>query len=469
MITIPHLLNQIKENEIKFADLRFTDSRGRLHHMTIDEALVDENLFENGMLFDGSSIDGWCDIHNSDMILMPDINTAHIDSFFAQSTIVLFCNIIDPKTGKYYNKDPRSVAQKAEAYLKTTDIGDTIYVGPEAEFFLFDNIQFTTEPNEMSFKLDSIELPANNGKKYDVGNLSHRPKAKGGYAPLSPVDTGQDIRSEMITILKEMGVTVEKHHHEVAPAQHELGIKFDNLSRIADKLQIHKYVVHQVANAYGKTATFMPKPLYKDNGSGMHVNMSIWKQDKPIFAGDKYAGLSQECLYFIGGIIKHAKALNAFTNASTNSYKRLVPGYEAPVLLAYSASNRSASCRIPFSNSDKEKRVEVRFPDSTANPYLAFAALLMAGLDGIKNKIHPGEPMDMDLYKLPKEELKNIATVATSLREALNALDQDREFLKVGNVFDDDIIDSFINLKMQEVEQFEMAPHPIEFELYYSL
>lgn len=469
MLTVPNLLKQIKDQEIKFVDLRFTDSKGQLHHFTMDESVVNEDFFNDGIMFDGSSIEGWKDIHNSDMILMPDINTAHIDSFFAQATLVLFCNVMEPTTGESYNRDPRSVAQRAEDYLKSTGIADTINIGPEAEFFLFDDVRFSTEPHAMSFNLDSVELPTNDSKKYETGNLAHRPRPKGGYVPAPPVDNAQDIRSEMLTVLKEMGVSVEKHHHEVAPCQQELGIKYDTLMRIADKLQIHKYVVHQVANAYGKTATFMPKPLYKDNGSGMHVHMSLWKDGKPIFAGDKYAGLSEDCLYFIGGIIKHAKALNAFTNASTNSYKRLVPGYEAPVLLAYSACNRSAACRIPHSTSPNSKRVEVRFPDSTANPYLAFAALLMAGLDGIKNKILPGDAMDKDLYELPEHELKTIPTVATSLSDALKHLDNNREFLKQGGVFDDDLIDSFIKLKMKEVRIFETAPHPIEFDLYYSL
>lgn len=468
-MTTPHdILKLITDNEIKFVDLRFTDPKGKLHHLTMDISFVDEDMFADGVMFDGSSIGGWKAVNESDMVLMPDLETAHIDPFFAHPTLALFCDILDPISGEAYARDPRTTAKKAEAYVNALGFGDTVYIGPEAEFFLFDDVKFKVDSYNTGFQLDSYDLPSNSDRELEAGNLGHRPRKQGGYFPVPPVDSAQDIRSEMLTILSEMGVTVEKHHHEVAAAQHELGLKFDTLVRNADKMQIHKYVVHQVANSYGKTATFMPKPVFGENGSGMHVHLSIWKDGKPTFAGNEYAGLSETCLYFIGGIIKHAKAINAFSNPSTNSYKRLVPGYEAPVLLAYSARNRSASCRIPFGSSPKSKRVEVRFPDPSANPYLCYAALLMAGLDGIKNKIHPGQPMDKDLYDLPAKELKEIPTVSASLREALESLDKDREFLKAGGVFEDDQIDSFIELKMAEVMRFEMTPHPVEFDMYYS-
>jgi glutamine synthetase len=474
MTTANDILKQIKDNDVKFVDLRFTDPKGKLHHVTMDIGLVDEEMFVDGVMFDGSSIAGWKAINESDMVLMPDPETAHIDPFFAQSTLVILCDILDPISGEAYGRDPpppppRTTAKKAEAYMKSLGIGDTVYVGPEAEFFVFDDVKYKVDPFNTGFKLDSTELPSNDDTDYETGNLGHRPRVKGGYFPVPPIDSAQDMRSEMLTVLTEMGVTVEKHHHEVASAQHELGVKFDTLVRNADKMQIYKYVVHQVANAYGKTATFMPKPVFGDNGSGMHVHFSIWKEGKPTFAGNEYAGLSENCLFFIGGVIKHAKAVNAFTNPSTNSYKRLVPGYEAPVLLAYSARNRSASCRIPFGSSPKSKRLEVRFPDPAANPYLCFAALLMAGLDGIKNKIHPGQAMDKDLYDLPAKELKKIPTVCGSLREALQSLDKDREFLKAGGVFEDDQIDSFIEIKMAEVLRYETTPHPVEFDMYYSV
>ncbi|WP_102958357.1 type I glutamate--ammonia ligase [Mangrovicella endophytica] len=469
MTSANDILKQIKDNDIKFVDLRFTDPKGKMQHVTMDISIVDEDLFSEGTMFDGSSIAGWKAINESDMVLMPDPETAHMDPFFAQSTMAIMCDILDPISGEGYNRDPRGTAKRAEAYLNQSGIGDTAFFGPEAEFFIFDDVRYKADPYNTGFKLDSTELPSNDDTEYETGNLGHRPRVKGGYFPVPPVDSCQDIRSEMLTVMAEMGVSVEKHHHEVAAAQHELGIKFDTLVRNADKMQIYKYVIHQVANAYGKTATFMPKPIFGDNGSGMHVHQSIWKGGKPTFAGNEYAGLSESALFYIGGIIKHAKALNAFTNPSTNSFKRLVPGYEAPVLLAYSARNRSASCRIPFGQSPKAKRVEVRFPDPTANPYLAFSAMLMAGLDGIKNKIHPGSAMDKDLYDLPPEELKEIPTVCRSLREAMESLDADRDFLKAGGVFDDDQIDSFIDLKMAEVLRFEMTPHPVEYDMYYSV
>src|ERR671911_1688056 len=468
MTTANDILKQIKDNDVKFLDLRFTDPKGKLQHVTMDIAEVDEDMFADGVMFDGSSIAGWKAINESDMVLMPDTETVHVDPFFAQSTMVILCDILGPISGESYNRDPRGTAKKAEAYMKAEGIGDTIYVGPEAEFFVFDDVKYKADPYNTGFKLDSAELPSNDDTDYETGNLGHRPRTKGGYFPVPPIDSAQDMRSEMLTVLTEMGVRVEKHHHEVAAAQHELGIKFDTLVRNADKMMIYKYVVHQVANAYGKTATFMPKPIFGDNGSGMHVHQSIWKDGKPVFAGNRYADLSEECLFYIGGILRHAKALNAFTNPTTNSYKRLVPGYEAPVLLAYSARNRSASCRIPWTTNPKAKRVEVRFPDPMANPYLGFTAMLMAGLDGIKNKIHPGDAMDKDLYDLPPEELKEIPTVCGSLREAIGAVSADRDFLKAGGVFDDDQIDSYVALKWEEVARFEMTPHPLEFVMYYS-
>ncbi|OPB31765.1 type I glutamate--ammonia ligase [Bartonella sp. AR 15-3] len=469
MTTASNILKQIIDNDIRFVDLRFTDPKGKLHHVTMDIAEICEDTFIDGIMFDGSSIAGWKTINESDMVLMPDAETAYIDPFFAQSTLTILCDILDPVSGEFYHRDPRSIAKRAEAYMKSLGIGDTIYVGPEAEFFIFDDVRYKTDPYNTGFKLDSSENPSNDDTEYEMGNLGHRPRMGGGYFPVPPIDSCQDIRSEMLTALKNMGVHVEKHHHEVAAAQHELGIRFDTLVREADKMQIFKYAVHQIANSYGKTATFMPKPILGDNGSGMHVHISIWKDKQPIFAGDEYAGLSETCLFFIGGIIKHAKALNAFTNPSTNSYKRLVPGYEAPVLLAYSARNRSAACRIPFGASPHSKRVEIRFPDPASNPYFAFSALIMAGLDGIKNKIHPGPAMDKDLYDLPPKELKNIPTVSRSLREALEFLDKDRDFLKSGDVFDDDQINSFIELKLKEVLRYEITPHPVEFDMYYSV
>ncbi len=469
MTTAKDVLKMIKENDVKYVDLRFTDPRGKWQHVTFDITMIDEDIFAEGTMFDGSSISGWKAINESDMLLMLDPSTAQIDPFFAETTMSIVCDILEPSTGEPYNRDPRGIAKKAEAYLKSTKIGDTIFVGPEAEFFVFDDVKFAAEPYHTGFKVDSSELPTNSYTDYEGGNLGHRVRVKGGYFPVPPIDSLQDMRGEMLASMAKMGVKVEKHHHEVASAQHELGMKFDTLTHMADQMQIYKYCIHQVANIYGKTATFMPKPVYGDNGSGMHVHQSIWKGGKPLFAGNKYADLSQECLWYIGGIIKHAKSLNAFTNPSTNSYKRLVPGYEAPVLLAYSARNRSASCRIPWTANPKAKRVEVRFPDPTANPYLAFAAMLMAGIDGITNKIDPGAAMDKDLYDLPAKELKKIPTVCGSLREALANLDKDRAYLKAGGVFNDDFIDSYIELKMTEVMRFEMTPHPVEYDMYYSV
>jgi len=469
MPKVSDILKDIKDNDIKFVDLRFTDPKGKLQHVTMDSEKMDDDAFADGVMFDGSSIAGWKAINESDMVLMPDPDTAHADPFFAQSTMAIFCDVLDPISGESYERDPRGIAKKAEAYLISTGIGDTATFGPEAEFFMFDDVRFAADPFQTGFELDCTELPSNTATEYESGNLGHRPRTKGGYFPVPPVDSAQDIRSEMVSVMKDMGVITEKHHHEVGAAQHELGIQFDKLTKIADHQQIYKYVIHQVANAYGKTATFMPKPIYGDNGSGMHCHQSIWKDGKPVFAGDEYAGLSETALFYIGGILKHAKAINAFANASTNSYKRLVPGFEAPVLLAYSARNRSASCRIPFGKSPKAKRIEIRFPDPSANPYLAFSAMLMAGIDGIKNKIHPGKPSDQDLYDLPLKELKKIPTVAGSLREALASLEKDNDFLIAGDVFTKDQIGAYIDLKMEEVIRFEHTPHPVEFDMYYSV
>ncbi len=469
MKSAKEVLKAIKDNDVKYVDLRFTDPKGKWQHVTFDISMVDEDFFTDGQMFDGSSIAGWKAINESDMLLMPDPASACMDPFFAASTMSIVCDVLDPITGQSYERDPRGIAKRAEAYVKSSGVGDTAFFGPEAEFFVFDDVKFAADPYNTGFKLDSAELPTNGMTDYEGGNMGHRIPIKGGYFPVPPQDAAQDMRGEMLAAMAAMGAVVEKHHHEVASAQHELGLKFGTLTTMADHLQVYKYCIHNVAQSYGKTATFMPKPVYGDNGSGMHVHQSIWKGGKPVMAGDKYAGLSETCLFYIGGIIKHAKALNAFTNPSTNSYKRLVPGYEAPVLLAYSARNRSASCRIPWTNNPKAKRVEVRFPDPMANPYLAFSAMLMAGLDGIANKLHPGEAMDKDLYDLPPRELKKIPTVCGSLREALANLDKDRGFLKAGGVFSDDMIDAYIELKMQDVIRFEMTPHPVEFAMYYSL
>ena len=466
--TASDILKKIKDEEIEWVDLRFTDPKGKWQHLTMVASILGEDEFTDGLMFDGSSIEGWKAINESDMVLKPDLDAVYTDPFSATPMLIVFCDVVEPSTGELYARDPRSTAKRAEAFVKTTGIGDTVYVGPEAEFFMFDNVQFDTNYASSYFKIDDIELPTNTGREYEGGNLGHRPRAKGGYFPVAPVDSAVDIRGEMVTTMLEMGLPCDKHHHEVAAAQHELGLTFGTLTQTADRMQIYKYVVHQVAHAYGKTATFMPKPIKEDNGSGMHTHFSIWEGKTPLFAGNGYAGLSETCLYFIGGIIKHAKAINAFTNPTTNSYKRLVPGYEAPVLLAYSARNRSASCRIPYGTGPKSKRVEVRFPDALANPYLAYAALLMAGLDGIQNKIHPGEAMDKNLYDLPPAELAQVPTVAGSLREALDSLAADHDFLLKGDVFTKDQIESYIELKMSEVMRWEMTPSPVEYDMYYS-
>ncbi|MBF0620803.1 MAG: type I glutamate--ammonia ligase [Magnetococcales bacterium] len=468
---ISKVYSMIKENDVKYVDFRFTDFKGKWQHITAPAAMLNDDVFESGLGFDGSSIAGWCEINQSDMAYVPDPTTAVLDPFTEVPTLIFICDVVDPYTGEGYLRDPRGVAKRAEAYLKYSGLGDTINVGPEAEFFIFDSARFTSQDmHKVFYHIESEEGAWNSGRDFEDGNYGHRPGIKGGYFPVPPTDSFQDMRSEMSSIMQEMGLTIEFHHHEVATAgQNEIDMRFDSLLSMADDLQTFKYVVHNVAHAYGKTATFMPKPLAGDNGSGMHVHMSIWKDGVPLFAGNEYADLSEMALHFIGGIKKHARSLNAFTNPSTNSYKRLIPGFEAPVLLAHSARNRSASIRIPSSNNPKAKRAEIRFPDPTANGYLAFAALLMAGLDGIDNKIDPGAPMDKNLYDLPPEELKDIPTVCGSLREALNALSEDREYLLKGDVFSDDLIDAWIKLKMDDVYAWEHAPHPVEFEMYYSV
>ena len=464
------VINFIKEKDVKFVDFRFTDTQGKEQHVSVPSHTIDEDVLLEGKMFDGSSIQGWKGINASDMILMPDCDSHVIDPFCEEVTMNIRCDIIEPTDMKGYNRDPRSIAKRAESYLNSTGIGDTAYFGPENEFFIFDGVQWGDEMGGTFYKIESEEAAWNTGKEYDGNNMGHRPGVKGGYFPVPPIDSLQDLRSSMCLVMEEMGCETEVHHHEVGTAgQCEIGAVFNTLVRKADEVQIFKYVVHNVSHAYGKTATFMPKPMVGDNGSGMHVHQSIFKNGENLFSGDLYGGLSQTALYYIGGIIKHAKALNAFANASTNSYKRLVPGFEAPVMLAYSARNRSASIRIPHVSSPKARRIEVRFPDSTANPYLAFAAMLMAGLDGIKNKIDPGAAADKDLYDLPAEEEAKIPQVAFSLDEALKALDADRAFLTEGGVFDDDTIDAFIKLKAKEVQRYRMAVHPCEYDMYYSV
>ncbi|TOM86740.1 glutamate--ammonia ligase, partial [Vibrio parahaemolyticus] len=443
---------------------------GKEQHISIPAHQIDADFFEEGKMFDGSSVAGWKGINESDMVMMPDASSAVLDPFTEDATLNIRCDILEPATMQGYDRDPRSIAKRAEDYMRSTGIADTVLVGPEPEFFLFDDVKFSNDMSGSFFKIDDIEAAWNTGSDIEGGNKGHRPGVKGGYFPVAPVDSSQDIRSAMCLIMEEMGLVVEAHHHEVATAgQNEIATRFNTLTTKADEIQIYKYVVHNVAHAFGKTATFMPKPLVGDNGSGMHVHQSLAKDGVNLFAGDKYGGLSETALYYIGGIIKHARAINAFANPSTNSYKRLVPGFEAPVMLAYSARNRSASIRIPVVPSPKARRIEARFPDPAANPYLAFACLLMAGLDGIKNKIHPGEAMDKDLYDLPAEEAAEIPKVAESLEVALNALNEDREFLTAGGVFSDDFIDSYIALKSKDVERINMATHPLEFELYYSV
>jgi len=462
------VMKQIADEDIQYVDVRFTDPRGKLQHVTVIVDEVNEDFFDDGFMFDGSSIAGWKSIEESDMKLIPDTTSTYVDPFYAEKTLCIHCSVVEPDTGAPYGRDPRSTAERAEAYLISSGIGDTAYFGPEAEFFLFDDVRFSNSINKVSFEVDAADASWNTDTAYEMGNMGHRPGIKGGYFPVNPIDSAQDLRSEMLSTMKSIGMKVDKHHHEVASCQHELGLVFGTLTKQADDLQKYKYIVHNVAHAYGKSATFMPKPIYGDNGTGMHVNMSIWKDGKPLFAGDKYADLSQEALYFIGGILKHAKALNAFTNPATNSYKRLIPGFEAPVLRAYSASNRSGCVRIPWAESPKAKRVEARFPDPAANPYLCFSALMMAGLDGIRNKIDPGEAQDKDLYDLPPEELEGIPTVCGSLREALDELAKDMDFLTEGGVFTKDQIEGYMDLKWEEVQHYEHTPHPVEYGMYYS-
>ncbi len=469
-MSVNDVLATMKENDVKYVDLRFTDTRGKEQHVSIPAREVDEGFFEDGKMFDGSSIAGWKGINESDMILMPDPTTAVMDPFFQDPTLILRCDIVEPATMQGYERDPRSVAHRAEEYMKSTGIADTAYFGPEPEFFVFDDVRWGSDMSGSFYEIDSDEAGWNSEKVFEGGNIGHRPGVKGGYFPVPPVDSLQDLRAAMCNVMEEMGVQTEVHHHEVATAgQCEIGTLFNTLVKRADDNQIMKYVIMNVANNYGKTVTFMPKPVVGDNGNGMHVHQSLAKDGQNLFAGDLYGGLSETALYYIGGIIKHAKALNAFTNASTNSYKRLVPGFEAPVMLAYSARNRSASIRIPFVSNPKGRRIEVRFPDPTANPYLAFSAMLMAGLDGIQNKLHPGDAMDKDLYDLPPEEEAAIPKVCASLDEALAELDANHSFLTAGGVFTDDMIKGYIDLKMEEVTRLRMTTHPVEFDLYYSL
>lgn len=467
---IQAILKQIAEHSVKFVDFRFTDTLGKEHHLTVPAHTVDEDSLESGQPFDGSSLAGWKGIEASDMLMMPDPNTARLDPFREEPTLILTCDVVDPVDMKGYDRDPRSLAKRAEAYLQSTGLGDTAYFGPEPEFFVFDGVTWDDGLSGCFVKIHSETGAWSRGIEFPGGNLGHRPQTKGGYVPVPPVDSHHDLRSEMCLLLEEQGVGVEVHHHEVGGAgQLEIGTVFSTLVQRADWNQILKYTVHNVAHAYGKTATFMPKPIVGDNGSGMHVHQSIWKDGQNLFAGDGYAGLSEFALFYIGGIIRHARALNAITNPGTNSYKRLVPHFEAPVKLAYSARNRSASIRIPYVSNPKGRRVEARFPDPLANPYLAFSALMMAGLDGVQNRIHPGDPADKNLYDLPPEENAKIPTVCSSLEQALEALDQDREFLTRGGVFSHDMIDAYIDLKMQEVTRLRMTTHPVEFDMYYSL
>ena len=468
-MTPADVLKLIKEKEVKFVDLRFTDTRGKEQHVSVPAKVFDQSKFEDGHAFDGSSIAGWKGIQASDMLLMPEAETARLDPFTDEAVLNITCDVVEPADGKGYDRDPRTIAKRAEAYLKSTGLGDTAYFGPEPEFFIFDGVQWNVDMSGCFVKITSEEAPWSSGLEFDGGNVGHRAPVKGGYFPVPPADTLQDIRNAMCLALEQQGVEVEVHHHEVAaPGQCEIGTRFNSLVKRADWMQVLKYTVWMVAASYGKTATFMPKPVVGDNGSGMHVHQSVWREGQNLFAGNGYAGLSEFALHYIGGIIKHARALNAITNPGTNSYKRLVPHFEAPINLAYSARNRSASCRIPYVSSPKARRVEVRFPDPTANPYLAFAAMLMAGLDGVQNKIHPGDPIDKNLYDLPPEEARKVPTVCHSLDMALEILDQDRDFLTRGGVFSNDMLDAYIALKMEEVQRFRTTTHPVEFDMYYS-
>ncbi len=464
---IKNFMKHLEDHQVRFVDFRFTDILGTWHHMSFPVEAVDESLLTEGIYFDGSSISGWRQIHESDMVMMPDFSSIHLDPFSAQTTLIVICDIYDPRSKSPYNRDPRSIGKRAEAYLQEDGIATKAYFGPEAEFFVFDGVRYGVQETKAFYELESDEFQANNHLAMNERSHGHRPLPKGGYFPVMPIDSLHDMRSEMLTAMQQMGLKMEKHHHEVAPAQHELGFRFGELVETGDNIQIYKYAVRNVAHGYGKTATFMPKPIFGDNGSGMHVHQSLWHNGQPLFAGNGYSGLSETALYYIGGILKHAKALNAFTNPSTNSYKRLVPGYEAPVILAYSAQNRSAACRIPTATHEKAKRVEVRFPDPLANPYLGNAAMLMAGLDGIRHKIHPGEACDHNLF----EELDiaaKLPSMCGSLREALEALQTDHDFLLQGEVFSTDLIEGYLELKWQEVSLYERTPHPLEFMKYYT-
>ena len=465
------VFKMVEEHKASFIDLRFTDPRGKWQHMTLPAHGLDQDTFEEGFTFDGSSIDGWKEIHESDMLLVPDPDSAFLDPFYEEPTIVLTCDVAEPDTMEGYNRDPRSVAKRAEAYLKASGIGDTAYFGPEPEFFMFDSVKWDVKMEKCGYEIDSEEGVWNSGADFEGGNFGHRPAVKGGYFPVPPVDSSQDIRSSMSLVMEEVGITPEIHHHEVATAnQNEVGFRFSECVHQGDQLQKFKYVIHNVAAAYGKTATFMPKPVVGDNGTGMHVHMSIWKDGNNMMAGDGYAGLSQEALYAIGGILAHAPALLAFTNPTTNSYKRLVPGFEAPVNLAYSSRNRSAAVRIPmYSNSPKAKRLEFRCPDPTANGYLAWSAMLMAAIDGIQNKIDPGKPLDVNIYELSPEELAKFPKTPGSLEESIDALEQDHQFLMQGGVFSEDLINSWITWKRtNEIDELALRPHPHEFALYYD-
>lgn len=464
---ITDVLNYIADHAIEYVTFNFTDTKGKLQHTQYHFTKVDKDLLNDGFYFDGSSIAGWRPINKSDMCLRPDITRAYIDPYAAQPTLGIFCDVVTPE-GDPYEKDPRSIAKKAEKYMKSTGIADSALFGPEPEFFVFNDVRYKTGSHGSSYIVDGDESPVNSDKEYTHGNTGHRPGVKGGYFPVPPVDSLNDLRAQIMSDMKSLGVEVEKHHHEVAPSQCELGITADSILPCADNVQLYKYAVLQTCNGFGYTATFMPKPIFGDNGSGMHIHQSLRKGSKAIFAGKEYAGLSETALFYIGGVIKHARALNAFTNPTTNSYKRLVPGYEAPTLLAYSEYNRSAACRIPLSKGANAKRAEFRFPDPLANPYLAFSAMLMAGLDGIENKIHPGDAAEEDLYALTADQQAEIPTVCGSLREALDSLRKDHDFLMKGDVFTKKMIDAYIELKMEEVIQYELRPHPVEFEMYYS-
>ena len=470
-MTENEVLQLIKEQEVQFIDVKFCDLLGTWQHFTVPVSEVSKDTFKEGLGFDGSSIRGWQAIDASDMLMIPDPSTAVIDNFIEAKTLSLICNIKDPVTGKFYERDPRNIAQKAEEYLKSTGIADTAYFGPEAEFFIFDDIRYDQTSNSGYYYIDSEEGTWNTGRD-EMPNLGHKPRHKEGYFPASPIDSQTDIRNEMALELQNVGIRVEAAHHEVATGgQAEIDMRFNSLTAMGDNFMWFKYIIKNVAKRYDKTATFMPKPLFGDNGSGMHVHQSLWKNGQPLFPGKGYAGLSETALYYIGGILKHAKALCAFTNPTTNSYKRLVPGFEAPVNFVYSSRNRSAAIRIPmYSNSPKAKRIEYRTPDPTANGYIAFSALLMAGLDGIKNKIKPGNPVDKDLFTLSKKELKNIPVAPGSLEDALKELDKDHKFLLEGGVFTEDLIKAWIERKMEnDVNPARIRPVPYQFALYYDV